>query len=79
MALRVPDFITFLLPDPANRELWYRFFTTTVNDLPQNGNASPEGVIRANKSCLYIQDNGGSTTLWFNTVGNGSATGWVVK
>lgn len=77
--MRAPDYETFLQSDDINRRIWYRFFQSVLNDLPQNGNVPPENAIRANKSCLYTQDSGGSTVLWFNTVGNGSNTGWVVK
>jgi len=79
MALRVPDAQTFMQTDDYTKELWYRFFTSIVNDLPQNGNVAPEGAIRANKSCLYVQQDIGSTVLWFNTIGNGSIVTGVVK
>ena len=79
MALRVPDYDTFMATDEPNKRIWYRFLQTMIDNMPQQGNANPEGVIRANYSCLYTQDVSGTSVLWFNTVGNGSNTGWVTK
>jgi len=79
MALRVPDYQTFMATDDYNRELWYRFLISVVNNLPQTGNAAPEGVIAANNSCLYTQLTSGASVLWFNQTGSGSTTGWIVK
>jgi hypothetical protein len=79
MALRVPDYETFLAADDFNKRIWWSFMQSVVNDLPLNGNVAPENTVRANKSCLYIETTGGTAVLWFNPNGNGSATGWIVK
>ena len=46
---------------------------------PLTGPGVPNNTIKANASCLYVQSAAGVTTLWFNTLGSGNATGWVVK
>lgn len=77
--MRVPDQQTFMSDDAKSKEVWYRFFTDMVNDSILTGSNSPEGVIQANNSCLYVQQSSGSAQLWVNESGSGSKTGWVAK
>lgn len=77
--MQLPTYNTFMAADDRNREIWYKSLVDMVNLLPQTGSASPESNVPANQSCLYIQTSSGTTTLWVNETGNGSATGWVPK
>jgi len=79
MALQIPSAHTFMGTSEPDKRAWYQFYRDMVDSMPQNGSVAPEGSVRANKSCLYVQDTGSGVTLWFNTTGNGSSTGWQVK
>lgn len=77
--IRVPDQASFMGDDVKSHEVWYRFFIDMVNGMPITGSVAPEGVIKANDSCLYVLQSGGSAQLWVNETGSGSKTGWVAK
>lgn len=79
--MQLPTYDTFMASDDRNREIWYKAFIGIVNLLPQTGSGAPEGKVRANQSCQYVQTdpNTNITTLWVNQIGNGSLTGWVSK
>lgn len=44
------------------------------------GAGSPEGVVTANRGCLYLRTDGGAiTTLYVKTSNDGANTGWTAK
>lgn len=44
------------------------------------GAGSPEGVVTANRGCLYLRSDGGAgTTLYVKESGDGLKTGWAAK
>lgn len=78
--MNLPDYRTFLTQSEDDKRNWYNFMQLQImNALPQTGTTAPENNIRANDSCLYVQNDSGTMVLWFNETGSGSKTGWVVK
>ena len=44
------------------------------------GEGSPEGVVTANRGCLYLRTDGGAgTTFYAKETGDGTNTGWAAK
>jgi hypothetical protein len=77
--MRSPDYVTFMSLNDRDKQTWYQFLLDVANGLPLTGPGVPNGTIKANASCLYVQSTAGVSTLWFNTLGSGNAAGWVVK
>ena len=50
-----------------------------LNSHVWSGTGAPEGVIAAPVGSIYLDDNGGTATLYVKQSGGATSTGWVAK